>query len=945
MESLKLTKWKAKIGFWQKLLMPSQGPVKRPAGLDLGQTNTHGEGPVVVWMRGHGLLPLRWIAGPFQRYIRNPDPEDWWFSNVVAIVAANRLDKWHAVLADDFVGWWPNKTRTPGQAYVDFTNVGGIMDGESNYSGGGKKGKWRLHWGGDENSAANRLLTSSERIKDGESTAQDYPIPKGAAILECRAAGHNFNSPDRMPTYQIAASAACQVPVEFEEAGIDLTLYDDGVNPVTALIDFLCDKRNGRGWNPDRFDIAQIVSVADDFASNEFAISPSFSDRKSADNWADELLETFSGFDRRGRLWQIGYVPQSAADYGDAGDGTVTELSFHDFTRSPDLARVGGSNTVSNAIGTCRDRAGYVFKEVTFGARLPMRQRRQFIDKPKQINYPHFVNPNQAKQALARWLSYESEEPLQGKIWVREDRAVNPDGSEMRRGDVFWLTSEEASRSICMRILSRTNPYQPGEVEMTVKSERGTFPTPAVLTTDDSPDQSIPDVTAIEDQAIVELPWAFTKSDGIWCAALIERPSLDMTRAQIWASEDNSTYGDSPLASARFFAIAGITTGPTSGAGNATQTEITVSCPGLEIDALRSYTDAEQANDTFLIFIGKSSEGSAWARGTYEIASIGDVTADGGGVFTLSILRGRQGTFADDFEDEAPVFIIRRSAVEAFSSLYFSPSETWYFKTQPTNFAQAMSLASVTAIAITFASPPAAPSGFVGGVDSGVLADLSWTNPSGVDIAYTEIWRHDSTTMDPLSDAQKLGNTIEDQTSVTLPLLSFYPGDDVYFWIRTRDRNGYFSTFAGPVSMKVGFSPNRALRQVYSPITVDPPGYGDLVPPQRTYFDIDSGQKLFTAVRFVAEFESTQGFDGDLYLVLLWKDSSDIEIDHWTLITTPEGTIAEGTSKNFNLAFQDTLVSATASSDYKNCYLEIFGIASAVGGTVGQIEILAQIEN
>lgn len=685
-----------------------------PWGIDFNQASSVTEGPPVTWMRGHGVVPLRWIGGAYGLYARKGKVN--YFCNAVAVAMAGQADQWRGLYADNLqIGFGSWLTRG-GAAYADLDAFGGPMDAVTTYAGpgpGSRKGRMRLHWG-PLNSSDNRLLQAAERRLAGAATADDYAIPRGVVVLECRALGLRFNSATSLPNYQLMLSAGPQLSPAWLDAGLDATLYPNGVNPVSALVDFLCDARNGWGRPAAQFDLARVVDAATAKAGDANAISPVFTTRKRAAAWATELLETFDGFARRTRVWSIGFVPRGGTDYGEPGDGTHTRLTLHELSRPPMLRTRDPEDAVALAVGTLRPKD--TLKDVSFSARSPLKVARGLDRKPKTFTFDHFISVEQGKRWLADWMRDAAEDGFSGELHVRAEHARNPDGTRLRRGDVLWLEEPDLERAMLLRVDRRREAYASGEVVLECTSERGSFPLPADPTIEDLPDLTLPEVTALVYQRAVEMPWAAWRDQPTSVVLLAARPDSTLFGAHLWFSDDGATFGNEPLGTLDSWATFGTTDSTLLVAG----ATATATFQGEDLDWLESQSAAEQAADTLIAVIGPAA-GTAWAKHQMEVCSIGSVTPSGGGVFVLSLARGRLGSRALDHPTGSHIYVLRRDTLARLQHASLVPGATCYLKIQPRNYAQSMDLAAASLLTLTLAA-----------FDLYDLPQITWTQP-GID--------------------------------------------------------------------------------------------------------------------------------------------------------------------------------------------------------------------
>src|SRR5690606_21612304 len=105
---------------------------------------------------------------------------------------------------------------------------------------------------------------------------------------------------------------------------------------------------------------------------------------------------------------------------------------------------------------------------------------------------------------------------------------------------------------------------------------------------------------------------------------------------------------------------------------------ISVSITAAEVDRLESQGGTAQANNTLLCYAGG------------EWLSVGTITPEGSGLYTVAVLRGRLGSTAASIADESRVFFTYRADLVRVAhrdfrnvgSPYNSTTATKYFKLQ-----------------------------------------------------------------------------------------------------------------------------------------------------------------------------------------------------------------------------------------------------------------------
>lgn len=647
----------------------------RPSGFNLGQSSSAEEGVPAVWWRGWRRVPLRWVVYPFNQVKRS----DYWFVNTVAVAGGVVPDQVGGFFVDDFF-----VTLSWGRiaAYTDHANTI-LSDKTDSFV--------RINWGAEDRTAS-RLYPFRR-----------YDIPAGLPVIEFQRLRMPYQSPDRMPNYELLAGSYPKIPDEFKSAGMPATLLGHGVNPISAAVDLLCDEVNGAGWSPSRFDIPYTVARALELNDEAHAIAPYMPTRKSGEKWLEEVLRYFDGFVRkRAGLWQIGYIEPEAVDFGAAEDGvTIATFDHHHFTRPPALKIESPEARPDLVVGKVTDYSSLAYKEAALTVRAPLSRRRRGGEaKTESVDASWWVDLDSGKAYLERYAAARSADQYTGTVWLRREHAVTLAGARLARGDFFWLVDAVAGTAVVMRVLTRSDAYASGECVLKVETARGQFPAPFASAAEVSPDPTLPDVPALAAELVVEWPWwTGADTDGA-VAILAARTDLGLASASVWYSPDDITYGDfaaAELPSAAFAELGSLDAGVSD---SAPVLRVNMEA-GMPLDLLEARTTAEQAADTLLALL-RAPAGDGAAYGTYELASVGAIAAVDADTFDLTVLRGRQGTAAASHGGATEVWLVLRSAlVLVRHPLLALPGADAYFKIQPANLYQSMELATVTALALT----------------------------------------------------------------------------------------------------------------------------------------------------------------------------------------------------------------------------------------------------
>ena len=664
-----------------------------PDGLDLGKTNTHAEGEILPFALGWWRLPLIWIAGPWDTYKRGgkkSDP-DWYFSNVAAVVTGNPVDEVQMVMANEL----PVAVRANNlQPYYDWTDQGGPMDVENG-------GRWRFH-GGDATRKANRLLTSAER--DGV----DYPLPRHCLLIEALRMGHVYNAENRLPVYNVVGAARPRVPDEFASAGLDLSLQGNGVNPISAAVALACDEISGAGMRARQFDIPFVVARAAELGGNDHAISPVFQTRQRLDQTLEDLFRYFDGWARKRQgLWQIGFQPEEGYAPGEPGDGTVTLLDPSSLTKTPEVGPKRQEEMPRLISSTMTDRTDYAYKASEPAAvRSPLLLRRDGAGN-QTVDAAFIVDVAQHHRFLQRYgAAVWTKGHEASDIAVRRERAVNPDGSPIGLGDVFWLAPPAGGRAFAIFVNQPVRYRYGGEVELAGESARGTYPALPPPEVEARPDRSLPDVSPFAAVRLVEASFPLRDTAAVAVFALLARGNARHLDGQLWyGGDDGAAYGEGPRLPVTGFGLQGTLDSALAADGVFATVTLDAAMIPEDFGLLTTQNATEQTDDTLIALIGPAAAGG-WAQGVYDVASIGTVTPVDVDTFTLALQRGRQGTLPLDHAAGAHLWIIARADLDLMRHAALAPGSPAVFKVQPRDIHYSViELANVPAETLTFAPP------------------------------------------------------------------------------------------------------------------------------------------------------------------------------------------------------------------------------------------------
>lgn len=599
------------------------------AGITEDNLSTPQEAISVPWFCGWGRFKAIWISDSAHLYNAEAraaqintkgDFGDPIYAAIIAAFASGPVDKCG--------GWWAqnrfyyaNVTRSG--RYHTFAGAS-INDGRF-VADQDNDGDIRLHWGVDDAVQADHLTVTIDAQAKTQAqlwgTGTDHPPYRRICYAEFGGLFHGINGTKPI-NVEAKLGRSPVLPAAF--AGIDTTLFGYGVNPVAALLEVLTDPLQGLGWDAARFNVATWESVADAILAYDY-ISPSAT---AGTDWKDvvnDLLTYFDGYiyqDENG-LYCLGYRP------AESSPTALATISLNEMTDEPKLSVEAPDDAPTEVALVYTDETHY--KETSLALANPVARLARGQDTSETINRPWINNTTAAMKYLNRYLSALWGSELKGTLRVRRDKAVTDGtGRALRPGDIIALDYAPAQLDQLCRIKRVRHKFASPEVELEIVSERGSYPTPYVPPISDRLSGPVISVGTLVQPRLYAGPMV---SEGILeVLPLAGRADAQTLAADLWLGRFTTSYGTAPvvrLAVANFALVCTLDADLTSGATTAT---ITPADQDLEI--LQAVSSDEQDNDTLLLIVED------------EIMSIGTVTPGAGSEYTVSLLRGRQGSTA-----------------------------------------------------------------------------------------------------------------------------------------------------------------------------------------------------------------------------------------------------------------------------------------------------------
>lgn len=471
-------------------------------------------------------------------------------------------------------------------------------------------------------------------------------------------------------------------------AAIDESL-GSGINPVSALYDFLTHPRAGFGtgapfhtanWAERATGLQNGTIRAGGVFGGDAYISPVHTGQNKADQIVADYLGYFDGFiySLEGKV-AIGWFPD---------DGTLpammTEITEHDMVEMPKIDSESYADTPSKIAVTCLD----VFTDLSTAfeeAAVPFVGELGGDSAPKKIERPWFTYRPAASGFAHRYAAQLTVPGKSGTVKILRRRAVRPDGTRLRPADLIKLNRASRGLLEIYRVKERVEGDSRAEVELTLVRERGITPLPYAPAPDprvitELPAPTVPDAA---DWSVLETPPGI--ADGL-AVVLCRRPQDTLAGITVWADDDNNWAAGAAVLGDQGFALRVDLTAALSSAG----ASVPVHAPAVEASPTlgSGHGATEQADDTLLLVIDA------------EWLSIGAVTSTAADAYSLGILRGRRGSVAAAHASGAYGWVIRRDRVVAWANALFTAEATRFFKLQ--TFNPKMTSATSTAKALTF---------------------------------------------------------------------------------------------------------------------------------------------------------------------------------------------------------------------------------------------------
>lgn len=636
-------------------------------------------------------------------------------------------------------------------------------------------GTFRYYWGTPDQPEDDLVLSTC---------GEDHPRYLDQSYLVAKDVyfGNNNSTP---PTIRVTVERAARF------AGLTEDRSREGTNPVTALAEVI-----GNDWyglaRPDLVDVVSWAPIAaaqrretpvplpgaPDYVAAMGYISPVVDRVQAAQAFVAQILEHFDGWLRRtGTALEVGQFPHDGVV-----PGGLVELSYHDFVAAPAFEADDDSagDVITDAVVVGPDRDNAMEDDPQPASNGATRNRIGEI-REKTFRRPWLITTYQRREIAGELVKFFAREEEKCSVTVRRERVVG-----LRAGDRFILNDAPSGLRAIVRIVQRSDESEGGRVSLSLVAERGLAPLGYVPVPGREPTLADPDLVVIAHARIFQLPILFADyGPDAAVVALAARPAAHVAGFTVHYSRTGASYDE--IATVGRWALRATLAAGIAGGDAA----CTVDAAGTELALLAAQSDAARDDDALLLFCG------------YEVISIGDVTALGGGQYQLDILRGRRGTAAAAHAGAAECFVIRREDLAVMQHADFPrTASNRYFKLASYTTEEEQVLADALALVFLFDDTAVDSVGALTATGKAEAIYLAWTLPLLPDalpdptIAMVEIWERAHGAAAPVDgdawDLEILGTGINRGGMVA--------GTQKDYYARLRDTGNNKGAIVGPAT-------------------------------------------------------------------------------------------------------------------------------------------------
>lgn len=538
-------------------------------------------------------------------------------------------------------------------------------------------GTFIIYWGTPTQTVDPLLQPFSNLQPKGNKLGQSHPDYKRVGYIVSRS----FNFGTARPSSPDISVIIRRAPEQTIVTGSPAALVNGQAN-IAAIIAEILTSPNCLGLPTSMIDVDsfQTTAVSLHINASFTAVSLLLDEQKAFRDVIDELLETIDGYLRFNPdtkkiemgLYCHGVLPT---------EPNTTALTFDDLAGPIKFTVPGWSKAVDRMQVNFTDHA-YAFNTVSESATA---LSWFFIIgdlRTKSIDRPSVTRRLQARALAGEALRTIGKPPTTAELTVRREK-----GRACRPGSYVTLPTQlepdGATVSKYFRITQRTIPAK-GPMKLSVQGENSLAPVPYT--------PGVPPILAIDDTIpkiinarVFEAPTKLTGVDE-QIVVLAERPDPAVAGFEVHFDTDTNLYSN--LGTMTGWAMQ--CTLRSNVAITDTTIQITVVSSEVDTNLIGVSPGSLAASDDKLlcVLIQKATTGQILENaGGYPLLEICSISAQAlatggtGNNYDLTVLRGRQGTFANAFlkdgtdntvaTDDAEVWIVERASLVGFSHAYF----------------------------------------------------------------------------------------------------------------------------------------------------------------------------------------------------------------------------------------------------------------------------------
>ncbi len=670
---------------------------------------------VIPLVSGRGRVVARPIARDLHWHFRNTKTSSYAFFSGVFALCIGPVDEFDSIIVNgkSYQGIYKLRTSYPGTDYINQ-----VLSKETPET-------FRFWWGLEDQANPTRYIQSLVRDANHPEANKTHPRMKGIAWMGVQdmEAGQAINSKTpAIPKIEIELYCRSRAAYSFGHV-------EHGSNPIGTIRDLFTLQRGGLGLGSSVIDATQWAASAqrlwDDgvagISGDKLFTSHVFDKPRAALDVAAEVAGHFGGFLREqdGNL-DVDWQPNDGSTSSPTG---LREISLHHLTAEPVIDPEGLDKMATQIIVSGLDyTSDPPLQEDSQEAMVPFARRLLGETRPAvQLNRKGFVTPRQLMSAAVMEATQRATPLSKIRLSVLRQYAVHADGvTPLRPGDRFTLDWEPIGLDVVVRVMERSKETATS-VDFQVQVERGAFPRPYEPAIDPRVDLSVEPPVDLVRYEVAQLPPDLSNAADTQVVALVERPSNSAMGFKVQFSPDDSWPGQEIENGNTRWAVAAVLQTPMPAAlGEVT---VTVNAVGTDWPYLASQSSLEQSDDQLLVH-----HGGEWM-------SIGTITPQGLGNYTLNLRRARLASEVKAHSVSAVLMLIKRSDLVAlehtdFANVedggsYDAPTATKHFKLRSYNSGAEGNLTASTSVQLRDPTPDQVIG--VGVVMQQKLAKLSWT--------------------------------------------------------------------------------------------------------------------------------------------------------------------------------------------------------------------------